>query len=108
MSGLTHEQIIIACKNIGYDLTCGSCAAVFFTGYGGYPHTCASTDPVVSEVAALEAQLTAARAENERLREALERIRAWDMLNPGPLGDVLADAKWLRGLIADALKAGAK
>src|SRR5579884_716045 len=29
---LTYEQLIQACKNIGFDLTCGACAALFFTG----------------------------------------------------------------------------
>jgi len=29
---LTDEEAVIACKNIGYDLTCGACAEVFYTG----------------------------------------------------------------------------
>lgn len=29
---LTLEQAVAACKNIGYDLTCGACAALFLTG----------------------------------------------------------------------------
>lgn len=37
-NGLTHEQLVIACRNIGYDLTCGQCASVFYTGIGIYPH----------------------------------------------------------------------
>lgn len=37
---LTFEQIEQACKNIGYDLTCGACAAVFYTGFGAGTHTC--------------------------------------------------------------------
>lgn len=28
----TLDEIILACKNIGYDLKCGACAEVFFTG----------------------------------------------------------------------------
>jgi len=28
----THEEIEVACKNIGYDLSCGACAERFFTG----------------------------------------------------------------------------
>lgn len=36
--GLTHEQLVVACANIGYDLTCGQCASVFYTGTGIYPH----------------------------------------------------------------------
>ena len=38
--GLTAEQLIVACKNIGYDLTCGECACLFYTGHrGNYPHS---------------------------------------------------------------------
>ncbi len=29
---LTAEELIIACKNIGFDLTCGRCAELFYTG----------------------------------------------------------------------------
>lgn len=39
LGGLTYEQLVIACSNIGYDLTCGACASLFYTGYGVYPHT---------------------------------------------------------------------
>jgi len=29
---LTDEDAIVACRNIGYDLSCGACAERFFTG----------------------------------------------------------------------------
>jgi hypothetical protein len=35
---LTFDQIVAACENIGYDLTCGRCAEVFYTGGSGAPH----------------------------------------------------------------------
>lgn len=40
---LTLPQLTDACKNIGYDLTCPTCAAIFFTGFAmpGDSHTCA-------------------------------------------------------------------
>jgi hypothetical protein len=38
--GLTAEEIDQACKNIGHDMTCGSCACQFYTGYSAYEHTC--------------------------------------------------------------------
>lgn len=38
VGGFTYEEVLRACKNIGYDLSCDSCAAKFFTGYAGYPH----------------------------------------------------------------------
>lgn len=35
---MTYEQIEVACANIGYNLDCGACAALFFAGFGGYDH----------------------------------------------------------------------
>ena len=32
---LTAEQLAVACKNIGFDVTCGACAMLFYTGYTG-------------------------------------------------------------------------
>ena len=40
VDGLTHIEIIAACKNVGVDLNCGQCAAIFYTGSGTYEHTC--------------------------------------------------------------------
>ena len=45
------------------------------------------------------------RADNERLREALKTIQAWDCLNP-PRPDLLGDLPWLRRVV-DAALAGA-
>lgn len=36
---MTYEDVVQGCKNIGYDLNCGQCASVFFTGSGNYPHS---------------------------------------------------------------------
>jgi hypothetical protein len=51
---LTHDEIVVACRNIGHDLKCGACAEVFYTGFTGDPHDlgCESTNryPVVEEV----------------------------------------------------------
>lgn len=40
--GLSHDQIKIACKNVGVDLDCGACELMFYTGHGDRvgPHTC--------------------------------------------------------------------
>lgn len=38
--GLTSEELVVACKNIGFDLSCGACAGVFYTGSGMGAHTC--------------------------------------------------------------------
>ena len=34
----SFDDLNQACKNIGFDLSCGECAAIFFTGSGGYSH----------------------------------------------------------------------
>jgi hypothetical protein len=40
-AGLADAEVESACKNIGYDLSCGACAAIFYTGSApGYPHEC--------------------------------------------------------------------
>jgi hypothetical protein len=36
--GLTSEEVFSACRNIGVDLGCGGCAAVFYTGVGDASH----------------------------------------------------------------------
>jgi len=36
-STLTHEEAIVAARNVGVDLTCGECAAMFYTGYPSAP-----------------------------------------------------------------------
>lgn len=37
-SGLTHEEIYQACKNIGINLDCPGCSTAFYTGFGGEAH----------------------------------------------------------------------
>jgi hypothetical protein len=53
IDGLSHHELIVACKNIGFDLTCGSCAERFYTGSSMHAHDsrCASSvQDVVSGV----------------------------------------------------------
>lgn len=38
ISGLTHEEIAIACRNVGINLECGGCAENFYTGYNNPLH----------------------------------------------------------------------
>ena len=39
--GLTQGQLVKACANVGVDLTCGACAATFYTGAApGLVHEC--------------------------------------------------------------------
>ncbi len=44
---LTDEQLAAALKNIGYDVTCGACAEVFFTGMTIHEHDDTCTTPRV-------------------------------------------------------------
>lgn len=38
IGGLTHEEIIVACRNIGINLECGGCAENFYTGFNDLSH----------------------------------------------------------------------
>lgn len=40
-SALTYDELRQACKNIGFDLTCGACGELFFTG--STSHSCDAT-----------------------------------------------------------------
>ena len=66
---LKFNQIVAACKNIGYDLTCGQCAAVFYTGFGNYPHAenCATVELQNDTITALRAEVKELRAINQEL-----------------------------------------
>lgn len=46
LAGLTYDQLVVACRNIGYNLTCGRCAEVFYTGISLAEHDagCTSLD----------------------------------------------------------------
>lgn len=46
--GLTYATLVVAGRNFGLDLSCGSCASQFYTGYGGYGHdkTCATEQSI--------------------------------------------------------------
>lgn len=46
IDGLTHKEIIVACRNVGIDLTCPACANYFYTGINDTPHAdnCTSYD----------------------------------------------------------------
>lgn len=48
------------------------------------------------------------KPEIERLRDVLQALRAWDVLNPGEgRPEILSDAPWARSLIDDALRRNA-
>lgn len=60
---LTADQLMVACRNVGFDLRCGACASLFYTGYGDYQHddNCHTTIPwsSMSATAILKALATA-------------------------------------------------
>jgi hypothetical protein len=35
---LTYKQLVEACRNIGFDLTCGACAELFYAGHPNPNH----------------------------------------------------------------------
>ena len=41
--GLTFDELVVALRNIGYDLMCGHCAGVFYTGSALEPHDATCT-----------------------------------------------------------------
>lgn len=55
------------------------------------------------EIDRLRAEVSRLTEENRRLREALERIAAWDCLNP-PDPSLCGDLPWLSDVVRAALK----
>lgn len=48
-NGLTHDQIIVAGRNFGIDLTCGGCASIFYTGWSeDHDETCQTHSTIKS------------------------------------------------------------
>jgi hypothetical protein len=43
----TLSDIEASCRNIGYDLSCGACGGIFFTGASLVAHTCGKPNPQV-------------------------------------------------------------
>jgi hypothetical protein len=78
---LTFEKLVSACRNIGFDLTCPACAAIFYTGVGlpGDEHSpgCPTTEKV-------ESSLGSTRGETMIEPKWLEIERdTWAMCVPG-------------------------
>ncbi len=49
---LSHDELVAACANVGVDLSCGACAAIFYTSVALVAHTCGRrvSDPIVGYV----------------------------------------------------------
>jgi hypothetical protein len=54
---LTFDQAKAACANMGINLDCGSCAAQFYTGFGGYDHDATCTRATVEAEAGIHGDL---------------------------------------------------
>lgn len=51
ISPFTWQELEAALRNIGVDLSCGTCAERFFTGgTTGNPHTCSASDTLASDL----------------------------------------------------------
>ena len=94
--GLTEEELIVACKNIGFDLTCGACAGQFYTGASLGEHTCPSggrTETMRADGAeaalSLQTERTIrAEANCERLLATVDRLLT--AIQSATVGDCLA------------------
>lgn len=73
---MTDEQMTQACLNIGYDLTCGACAALFYTGTSPYEH-----DPTCQTVS------------SATLRELLRRAIV-EFIEPMGISHLTKDTQW--------------
>lgn len=87
---MTEAEIVVACRNLGFDIVkCGACAALFYTGYGGYGHEPGCPhDPGLPEVFAVEcnaSQEDAARS-SSKPTDATTFIRDMETLDVLPGG----------------------
>lgn len=57
---LTHDEILVACRNIGINLECGGCAENFYTGFNNPLHHDTNCTKDIAK-----------KNECERIREAL-------------------------------------
>jgi hypothetical protein len=63
-AGLTEKELVVACKNVGVDLTCGACAGVFYTGSGLGEHTCSTKPAKFVQISACAEDVVFALDEN--------------------------------------------
>jgi hypothetical protein len=81
---LTDDELVVACRNIGFDLTCGACAGQFYTGSAMGDHTCKPSRVVPIELAELKdtiiakliGEKTALAARLEAARLVVNELRA--------------------------------
>ena len=78
---LSPQQLLIACKNIGFDLSCGACAELFYTGTCLHEHdpSCSTSDrksrkPISAE---LEISIILIYKADGSINEGLEEVDGW-------------------------------
>ena len=86
---MTESDLVVACKNIGFDLTCGACAGQFYTGASLGEHTCPSkgrtetqrADEAEAVVAIMTERLVRAEDQCKQLLAAIQTATVGDCLD---------------------------
>lgn len=81
--GLSDSDLIVACCNIGYDLTCGACASLFYTGANPYEHD-ASCKTETSRLTALESLRATLAARPCTKQQGIHARREGESCDCGP------------------------
>ena len=100
---LTHDQLMGACSNIGVNLDCGGCAALFYTSFGGYEHGPQCTN---ENVASSDTRATKALTVWGETRRAWEAEK--EPFKKGDLQHVMWQAGHEVSVLADTLAAEKK
>lgn len=90
---LTDDECVLACKNIGYDLSCGTCAKQFYTGsrFRMHDRTCETInrDQILVGVTQVRFGPFLAMTSGETLEET-DSQRVWRVWLDGPGEGVLS------------------
>jgi predicted HAD superfamily Cof-like phosphohydrolase len=86
---MTESDLVVACKNIGFDLTCGACAGQFYTGAQLGEHTCPSggrtetqrADGAEAALAIMTERLVRAEDQCKQLLAAIQTATVGDCLD---------------------------
>jgi hypothetical protein len=97
---LTFEQARVACSNIGVNLDCGGCAALFYTSFGGYEHDASCTN---ENVVSLDTRATKALTAWGKAR--LAWLMEVEPFEKGNLGHAMWQAEHDVAVLADILAA---
>jgi hypothetical protein len=96
--GLTHDEIKIACKNVGVDLDCDACAEVFYTGAAMHEHKHGEKPAAIDDVAeTIRVQGVLGALSDRRIIGAMtqrdSKLRLWALtLDDGAVVSFFADS----------------